>query len=183
MSLIFNRKDTRKPKPLEKPAKSKNASSVEKSPLQDNNPFLKAKDEKPDRSPNIVIQIRYGNELSTKIVLDRRSASERTCNWLRYEAERSLNRVDLDGRFSTEIKRMVCLKTVPPFLPLDYWLSLPEKTLDALPDKVLLEPVIAPEKEETQEPNKVQLSDFEIYGMIGKGAFAKVYLGNNFFFN
>lgn len=176
---LFRKKVPREPKSADQ--FPKRAKSCDKSASKSKEGIKKSESGFSWNSREIEIQIRYRNEISTKIIIERHKASEHSCGWLRREAERNLNRVDLDGRFKTEIARMVSLKTVPTCLPLDYWLTLCEKTLEIFPDKIVLEPIIAPEpikSSKNSDPlSKVNLSDFEICGLLGSGHFAKVYLG------
>jgi len=178
MSFIFNRKESKRSKSHGKSVDR--AKTYEKETKNLEKEIMKLVTSIPLKSPEMEIQIRYRNEISTKIVLERFKANDYTCSWLRREAERSLNRVDLQGRFKTEIARMVALKTVPTNLALDYLLTIGEKTLDILPDKILLEPIISPEKVETitntKEHSKLTLSDFDIIGLLGTGKVSRIYL-------
>ena len=132
----------------------------------------------------IRVEINFLGKLTTAMVFERKKASQLTCGWLLEETRRNLMKADLAGRYSPEISKIIALSTAPRSIALDYWLTLPEKDLSILPYKIQLEPVIAQEsrknidKGPNTKPNKNYLKEFEIYGLLGQGAFAKVYLGN-----
>ena len=124
----------------------------------------------PNNAPReeIKIEIRIKDKTIMHLKIEKAHSSKLTCEWL-------LNQVK--KKFSSEsAPRIVGLKAVPVSLSLDYWLSMPTKTLEVLPSQVVLEPIIARAREAKR---KVGLQDFEICGMLGKGGYSHVYLGND----
>lgn len=142
--------------------------------------FMKYAARNPHKS-KIQIRLVYKNQLFANICLDKSKASSLSCDWLLKEAQSRFKNADSANGFATEFPRIVALKTVPTSLAIDYWLTLPTGNLGILPNKLTLEPIIyeGSTKYTTDFENrgKVSLTDFEVCGLIGRGAFAKVYLG------
>lgn len=129
----------------------------------------------------IQIEINFKNKFLTKVSIDRNKAAELTTDWLLYKVKQNFKVADNRGQFTTEISRIVALKTTSKSIALDYWLTLPGKDLSVMPDKVQLKTVISnrdipSEDNLDNKTRKYGLKDFEICGLLGQGAFAKVYL-------
>lgn len=88
-------------------------------------------------------------------------------------------------------KEIICSKNFDSFFILqtkskqimyDYLLTIPETTLDKLPDKLELIPFSSTLKSKSFNPllkqKKTSISDFEIYAKLGRGGFSTVYVGN-----
>ena len=156
---------------------TKKQEKVEKAP-----PFATLPTTNPKSKLKIQIDVHYNDKLSTRLIIPRENASQLTCEWLLYKVKQNLKNNDVSGHYTSEISKIVALKSVPKSIPIDYWLILPGKDLSVLPDRIRFEPVINKNLNRSLDDKlgsvkKLGLKDFDIYGLLGQGAFAKVYLG------
>ena len=93
-------------------------------------------------------------------------------NWLIEEGKKLLEAEATRLGKAIDVKSILGFRTANQDLSVDYWLSLPNKSIDILEENVILIPyfkIDAPK-------NSFSLNDFEVIKEIGKGAFATAYL-------
>ena len=127
------------------------------------------------------IKIQFLNHSTIKIELTYENAEKNTIGWLLEETKHKLREMDKSGKRAEEISRIVGLRTTDGLLSLDYLLTIPERTLGVFPKKISLQTVVSPENEGKKD-HCTSLQDFELCGCLGKGAFARIYLGSRQFF-
>ena len=126
------------------------------------------------------IKIHFMSKISLTIEVSQENASTLTVGWLLEETKKKLREMDKKKKRTSEISRIVALKTPNGYIPLDYLLTFPEETLEYLPTKLSLQTVIATMSDPQEHEYSMSLQDFELHGSLGKGAFARIYLGINF---
>lgn len=124
-----------------------------------------------------IIKITLQKKLKIVIELLFDNATTSTCEWLLKEARRKFEEIDRGGKYRSDISRIVALKTTKDNLMLDYMLTQPERTLEILPEKITLQAYVAPATQLGSQAKKTSLQDFEICGCLGRGSFARIYLG------
>lgn len=97
-----------------------------------------------------------------------------TTTWLLQEGKSQLEKSARSQGEEIDINSIAAFQTSDQNLEIDYRLTLPNKSLDVLPDKITLAPYIGTKRLNTN----FVLKDFEIIKAIGRGGFSKVYLGN-----
>ena len=124
-----------------------------------------------------LIYLKYTDDIQVKLTLNQKDSTEHTTDWLLYEGrEKLLSKAQSFG-VSFDPETLVTFRTADQKLPIDYWLTLPGKSLDILENKAVLFPFFK-EKKDPSKKNRIKRRDFEIIKTIGRGGFSKVYLGN-----
>lgn len=124
------------------------------------------------------INVIFEQSIQISITIPIKEEHKLTCAWLRQEIADRVNE-DLQMRPG---KKPLCseltLQAMPQNLLLDYWLSLPNKTVSVLEDDQTLyaKPVQASKQSPVKSTN-VSLQNFDILSKIGWGGFSTVYLG------
>ena len=125
---------------------------------------------------NISLVIMF--DMETKITIDfkKAAAGHLTCEWLVTEA---LNRVLERGpnsRVMQSIPNYIGLKTRDGNLAIDYWLTLPQKTLTVFENSMVLVPIYKREHPYRPKGEKICVEDFEYARMICETKFSKIFL-------
>lgn len=125
------------------------------------------------------ISIKLNQNLAITIQISQEKSAELTCKWLLDESKKRFEETSAASKYQKEIAGITALRTAEGFVPLDYYLTLMDNNLDALPDKLSLQAIFCTENDRGDEVRKVSLQNFEICGCLGRGAFARVYLGKD----
>mgnify|MGYP000860317424 CR=1 FL=1 len=130
------------------------------------------------------VKILFEDFIEVEVTIFRSEEKNLTCDWFHREALIKINN-ELRNHPS-EMRRVTQLnfEAVPSNIMLDYWLSLPKKSIFLLQDGQTL---IAREPQskhftsiDDDEDKAISLDDFDILSKIGRGGFSVVYLGINF---
>lgn len=120
------------------------------------------------------IYIQYTPDLTISILVPSEKSKELTCGWLLKEANERLKEIDPKVK---QYERILALQTVDGKFAVDYWLTLPERSLSIIKDGTVLKAFYQQEVRSKSEEGKISLENFVIESQIGKGAFSNVYLG------
>lgn len=121
-----------------------------------------------------IVKINYDSQLTTKISYKKADQESLTCSWLLQEAVRALQAVAKQKNLQYDFTTFIGLKTQNKNIQLDYWLTLPEKTLVALPDTITLRAVHSIPR--STRKGQVSQNDFEILSILAEGASCSVYV-------
>ena len=150
----------------------KNTVSVE---IQQNESLAQPKTQVKDQQDLEVrnINVIFEQSVQLQISIPCKEEHKITCVWLRQEISKRINQ-ELQMRpgmkpLSTEL----ILETMPRNILLDYWLSLPQKTVFLLEEgQTLFARRAQPAKQSGLSRTNVSLKDFEILSKIGWGGFS-----------
>lgn len=137
--------------------------------------------------------LEYDGDIRVKLIFKRRDALKFTCEWLLQEGLNQLQQIAEKKGIKKDFDRVAAFKTKSRNYLVDYYLTMPHKSLAFIKDGTVLVPffkrkpalLINIDNDETQNKDqdfgvpKASLKDFEIITLLGKGGFSKVYLGNN----
>lgn len=134
--------------------------------------------------PSRTIIVEYEEGRAIKISIPSSNKETLTCQWLFSEAIAKIREDARKRNIKIDTSKIIALKTKNLMILVDYWLSLPEKSLSVLEDGLVLVPVYGFSRQVSEQKDFSQLSreDFLYEEQIGKGGFAQVFLGNECFF-
>lgn len=127
------------------------------------------------------IKVIFDGVLEIELSFFRSQEQNLTCEWLHKEIVNKINAKLSSPSDKTTKITAVYLETSPSNIQLDYWLTLPKKSISVLQDGQVL---IARKVEENRkfavdcEEGMMEITDFKILADIGWGGVSSVYLGN-----
>jgi len=117
----------------------------------------------------------YDSQLTVKITYKKSEQESLTCGWLLQEALQSLNDLCKEKNLERDFKTLIAFKTKQKNVQLDYWLSLPKKSLCQLPDNAVLLPVHSVQPATQSRNGQVTQNDFEMLSILGEGCSCDVF--------
>lgn len=129
--------------------------------------------------PSHTVLVEYGEDLVVKVSFPATEKGLLTCQWLVNETIIKIKEDVRRRNTKFDLANFVGLKTKNKISSLDYWLTLPNKSLSVFEEGLILLPVFAVPKKprELKEANQFTKNDFVYELQIGRGGFADVYLG------
>lgn len=126
--------------------------------------------------------VECGEDLKVEISFPKSKQGQYDCIWLFGQAIRLLADEAESKSISLDLTNVVALKTKSNSFMLDYWLTLPDKSLTPIPDGTILVPYIGESSPKDPinngiDASSVTVQDFDILHRIGKGGYARVFLG------
>lgn len=167
-----------------------NKKNTKKASKLKNSTTLKHEEIKESKSGNSeprdtkTIKVVYDSQLSVKITVKKSEQESLTCDWLMQEVLKNLVSISKQKKLEIDFSSFIKLKTKTKNVQMDYWLSLPEKSIAPLPHNIVLLPVHSVETSMSHRKGQVCQNDFEVLTILAEGGSCDVFIGNRlkFFF-
>jgi len=119
------------------------------------------------------VKVIYDSQLSIKLTIKKSEQESLTCHWLMQEVLRNLQSVSKQKDLKRDFSSFIKLKTQNKNIQLDYWLSLPDKSIAPLPHNITLLPVHSITND---RKGPVSQKDFEILTILAEGGSCDVFI-------